>query len=119
MKQYTAHCQSGYYQYDRIVMVDKKLPDHEYMQAGIILHNNGEMLVSYETIVAEITDGWVHFYGTFSRTTAKHIGIWAKRFGLTYQFIKNLYEKNLEYNIYDKTYRPAVDGMIQTIGIRA
>ena len=119
MKRYIAHCQSGYYCYDRIVMVDKKLPDHEYMQAGTILHNNGEFLVSYDTIVAEITDGWIHSYGTFSRTTARHIGIWARQYGLSYYFIKQLYEKNLEYNIYSKEYRPAVEGTIQTIGIRA
>ena len=36
MKRYTAHCQSGYYLYERDVTVDRKLSNMPYAQAGII-----------------------------------------------------------------------------------
>ena len=121
MKQYVAHCQAGYYQYDRTVFVNEKLDHMPYAQAGIIYKpGNVIMLVSYETIVCEINDGWLHCYGTFSQTTAKHIGAFMKQFGngLSYHNAKRCYENNEELNIYTGEIRPAAAGMIQTIGIK-
>ena len=71
MKSYVAHCQSGYYGYDRTVVVDKKLRDHEYAQCGINGHGTFVQFVSYETIVCEIDNGWLHCYGTFFRNDRK------------------------------------------------
>lgn len=120
MKQYVAHCQSGYYGYDREVTVSRRLGRMPYAQAGIIDRPNGTMLVSYETIVAEIIDGWMHVYGLFSATTRKHIGAYLHEVAprLCYQDARRCYEDDLEMNVETGEVRPAAQGMIQTIGIR-
>ena len=118
-RSYIAHCQSGYYCYDRKVYVAERLRDMPSAQAGIIYTENGVQLVSYETIVAEIIDNWLHVYGTFSRTTAKHIGAFLKQFsGLHYSDAKNCINNGVEMNVNTKDERPAAMGMIQTIGVR-
>ena len=127
MKSYVAHCQSGYYVYDRTVVVDRKLRDHEYAQCGINGHGTLVQFVSYETIVCEIDNGWLHCFGTFSTTTAKQIGWFMRqmkqeygyRIDLSnYQTAKRAYEKGIEINLYNGDERKAADGMIQTVGMK-
>lgn len=118
MVSYIAHCRSDYYQCNKRVFVDKRLPGMEYSQAGILYEPAAEFLVSYETIVAELTaDGWVHVYCIPSRSTAKHIGKWGRLHNLDYFFLKDLYLRNREYNIYTLEYRDAIPAMIRTIGV--
>ena len=120
MKSYTAHCQSGYYSYDRRVTVTRRLDRMPSAQAGIIDRPNGTMLVSYETIVAEIIDNWLHVYGLFSATTRKHIGAYLHEIAprLCYYDAKRCYEDGLEMNIETGEVRPAALGMVQTVGGR-
>ena len=129
-KSYVAHCQSGYYQYDRFVTVGHCLRNHPYAQCGWNKLDDGTIqFVSYETIVCEISsDGWFHLYGEFSTTTSKHI-TWFLReyssdylsgnpFTCSYGFLRNKYRKGLDYNLFTDEERPSVNGMIQTVGIR-
>ena len=120
MKRYTAHCQSGYYLYERDVTVDRKLSNMPYAQAGVINLDDGIQLVSYETIVAEIVDNWLHVYGMFSRTTGKHISAFLKEYAprMGYYDAKKCANENMEINIYTGETRKAHDGMIRTIGTR-
>ena len=139
-KTYMAHCQSGYYCYDRKVHVGKPLRDHVYAQCGwnrIVDTENDKMIiqfVSYETIVVEIVGknstaqcDWLHCYGTFSNTTRKQIGWFMRemkeRYGYreelcTYQTCKHCYEKDIEINLMTGETRKASQGMIQTVGVR-
>ena len=119
---YIAHCQSGYYAYDRAVNVAKKLDRMPYAQAGIIYYDNGDpALISYETKVCEIVEGWLHCYGTFSATTRKHIGAFLREVApsVTYHDAKRCYMDDIEMNVQTGETRPAANGMIQTIGTRA
>lgn len=127
MKSYVAHCQSGYYGYDRIVVVDERLRDHSSAQCGIIRHGRLIQLVSYETVVCEIDNDWLHCYGTFSVTTAKQIGWFMQQmkqeYGFridlsNYQTAKRAYEKGIEINLYNGDERKAADGMIRTVGMK-
>ena len=120
MKQYRAHCMSGYYQYERMVTVDKKLDSMPYAQAGIICKGNTVFLVSYETIVCEIDNEWLHCYGTFSQSTRKHIGAFLKECApnLNYYHAKDCYLNDIEININTGEIRPASLGTIQTIGYK-
>ena len=130
MKSYVAHCQSGYYCYDRRVIVDRPLRDHQYSQCGITHDNSGETLlfVSYETIVCEISkDGWFHLNGVFSVTTSKQIGWflreWCNDYShrrdlCNYPYLRKMWEKGLDVNLYHGDTRPALDGVVQTIGVR-
>ena len=125
---YTAHCQSGYYGYDRIVHVHSRLRNHPYSQCGIIRENNTVFFISYETIVCEITpDNFLHCYGTFSNTTARQIGWFLSQMKTDYGYrcdlacyhtAKRAYQKGIEINLYNGDEREAPDGMIQTVGIR-
>jgi len=118
---YKANCMEGYYQYDRYVHVHKKLNSMPYAQAGIIYKENGTQLISYETIVCEIIDNWLHCYGTFSNTTRKHIGAYMKEMTngkFNYYTAKKCFETNTEFNIKTGEIREASAGMIQTIGLR-
>ncbi len=127
MSSYVAHCVSGYYGYDRKVNVQSRLRDHQSAQCGIIREGNTVFFVSYETIVCEIDNDWLHCYGTFSRTTARQISwfLWQMKVDYcyrvdlaTYQTAKRAYEKDIEINLYNGDERKAHQGMIQTIGIR-
>lgn len=136
-KSYIAHCQSGYYGYNRKVHVGNPISGHEYAQCGWNReYHEGKMiiqLISYETVVCEIVgqanyalDDWLHCYGTFSQTTRKHIA-WFMRemekvFGYktelcNYSTAKNCYEKDIEINLHTGEIRKASHGMIQTVGI--
>lgn len=118
MVSYIAKTSHGAFEELRRVYVDKRLPGMEYAQAGILYEPAAEFLVSYETIVAELSaNGWVHVYGLFSTTTRKHLGRWAKLHGLTYSDVKKMYDTEHEYNIYTKQQRPAVFVPARTIGV--
>ena len=120
MATYTANCSSGIYCYTRSVTVDKKLERMPYAQAGINFISGGSQLVSYETIVCEIVNGWLHCYGTFSATTRKHIGAYLKEVApqVSYYTAKRCYLDDVEINVETGEARPAAAGMIQTVGIR-
>lgn len=120
MTTYTAHCTAGYYAYDRAVTVDKKLDRMPYAQAGILKNGNAVQLVSYETIVCEIADGWLHVFGTFSASTRRHIGAFLKECApaFSYQDAKKCYADGVEMNVYTGEIRDAAPGVIHTIGIR-
>ena len=117
---YIAHCLNGIYQYDRAVYVNERLANMPCAQAGILKRENGVQLVSFETIVAEIIDGWLHIYGMFSRRTGRHISEFLKqyapRLSTPYYTAKKLYQANLELNINTLETRKASAGMIQIIG---
>ena len=118
MISYIAHCRSDYYLYDRRVFIDKRLPGMEYAQAGILYEPWGEMLVSYETIVAELTsDGWIKVYAMPSRTTGKHLAKWGRMHGVDYYTLKNCFDSGLDFNIYDKKTRKTDNATIRTIGV--
>ena len=120
MKTYIANCSEGYYEYTRAVTVDKKLDRMPYAQAGIISRPDGTQLVSYETIVCEVIDSWLHCYGTFSASTRKHIGAYLKEVApaLCYYDAKFCWLNDVEMNVETGETRPAAAGMIQTIGRR-
>ena len=130
MKNYVAHCQSGYYQYDRFVSVGHSLRNHPYAQCGWNKLQDGTIqFVSYETIVCEITpDGWFVLYGEFSTTTSKQISWFLREyssdymsgnpFTCRYQFLRDKYRMGLDYNLFTDETRPHVQGVVQTIGIR-
>lgn len=121
MKTYKANCMTGYYQYSRYVTVSRRLDLMPYAQAGIIERADGVQLVSYETIVAEIVDGWLHCYGTFSASTRRHIGAWLREVApsLNYHDAKRCFADSVEMNVNTGEVRPAAAGMIRTIGRRA
>ena len=120
MAKYIAHCSSDWYQYDRIVHVDKRLDRMPSAQAGIKWIDGGCMLISYETIVCEIVDDWLHCYGIFSQTTRKHIGAFLREVapGMSYYDAKMCYEDDVEINVKTREMRDAAQGMIQTVGIK-
>ena len=103
MTEYKANCTyGGYYQKNVKVWVSRKLSYMPYAQAGVRFYPGKVQLVSYETIVAEIVDGWVFCYGTFSASTRRHIGAFCKEFlpGFSYQDMKMLYTYGEKCNIY-------------------
>lgn len=83
-------------------MTTRKLNNHEYAQARIIMFDDGTIaLQSYNTIVIEINaNGWMQVNGLYSRTTIKHIG-WFMRelYNLTYYDAKNAYTSHYLYNV--------------------
>ena len=120
MKTYTAHCSDGFYNRDCRVTVDRELRYMPYAQAGIIDIPGGVQLVSYETIVCEIVDGWLHCYGTFSATTRRHIGAFLREVApsLSYHSAKLCHRDGIEINVETGEVRRAAAGMIRTIGTR-
>ena len=118
MVSYIAHTSNGIFTEDVRVFVDKRLPGMEYAQAGILYEPGAEFLVSYETIVAEITaDRWVHVYGLFSATTRKHLARWGRLHGIAYAELKFAYEKGVEINAQTGQTRKAVLAPVHTIGV--
>ena len=73
-----------------------------YAQAKVFRHcANTISLVSYQTTVAEIKNGWLVVYGLYSQTTRRHIGAFVKEYAnLPYATAKMLYERRQAYNIY-------------------
>ena len=130
MKTYKANCEDGVFRYERIVVVDRGLRYHPYAQCGVTWSHDGktELFVSYETIVCEInTDGWFHLNGEWSTTTSKQIGWflyeWCvdhshRRDLCNYRYVRDLYRKGLDVNLYNGDTRPSVNGVVQTIGIK-
>ena len=136
MKTYIANCQMGYFADRRRVTVNHPVRGHEYAQCGwneTIVEVNGEyksciQFVSYETIVLEIVDGWLHCYGTFSQTTRKQMGWFMREMAwlvnsykadlCNYCTCKDCYEKDIEVNLFTGETRPAFIGTTQTVGTR-
>ena len=126
---YMAHCMNGGFQFDRMVRVDRGLKDHSYSQCGIIRTEDSILFVSYETIVCEIdNNGYFNLRGEFSTTTSKQISWflreWAHdyshRYDLcSYSFLRNKYRKGIDVNLWNGDEREHINGMVQTIGIRA
>ena len=83
--------------------MEKKLSAMPYAQAKVRMlsgryHNE---LISYQTTVAAIRDGWLYIYGLYSATTRKHIGAFMREYANSnYQLAKMLYENKMVYNIY-------------------
>lgn len=117
---YIAHCSNGIYQYDRAVYVNERLANMPCAQAGILKRKDGLQLVSYETIVCEIINDWLHVYGMFSRSTGKHISAFLKQFAprFGYYDAKRCAENDIEINVNTGETRKASAGIIQTIGYR-
>ena len=120
MTHYIARCTSDYHSYVRHVYVDKRLDRMPFAQAGVITRKGVTQLVSYETIVAEIDDGWLHVYGLFSNTTRKHIGAFLKEYAprLFYADARACYENDVEINIETRETRDAALCQAHTIGLR-
>lgn len=86
-------------------IIRKPLEKMPYAQATVIIEgDNLYKLQSYETIVVILDKetGWIECLGTYSQTTRKHIGAFAKEIGyhLTYQLLRDLANEKLMYNIY-------------------
>ena len=82
-------------------MTIKKLKEIPYGQAHVeILDNGGIYLWSYQTLVAEIVDGWFRVRGLYSMTTRRYIGAFAREYAKTdYQMAKQLYQDRMTLNI--------------------
>lgn len=81
----------------------KKLDRMPYAQACVkcTAETATVILVSYNTIVAELRDGWLTIFGLYSMTTRRHIGAFMAEYcHSTYQFAKQLFEENIRYNIF-------------------
>lgn len=83
----------------------RSLEHMPHAQAGIThVDRDGEsydLLISYTTPVAWVNnDGWYGCNGTYSVTTRKHIGAFAKEYGLTYYDFKTAFEGGIEINRY-------------------
>lgn len=72
---------------------------HEQAQCCIITTPHGSQLKSYESIVAEVYDGYVVCYNKCSMTTIKHLGLYARTLGITYQDLKKAYEEHKAYKL--------------------
>ena len=116
MAEYIANCESGVYCYKRRVFVNRRFEGHEKAQAGVLDVKNGTRLVSYETVVAEVIDGWLHVYGLWGRTTRTHIGWYMREYGLTYGIAKECYDSNVELNVETGEVRGAKEKPIVTVG---
>ena len=83
---------------------------HDYANTHIRIFDNGTVqLISYTTIVIEITpDGWMTCSGLYSRTTIRHIYWFMRERGLTYQLAKQLYQDNKKYNVLTGEYADLV-----------
>lgn len=90
-------------------MTIRKLRDHEYAQAGVVLRDDGTIdLVSYTTLVCRIfPDGRMECTGIYSRTTIKHIGWFMREYARgTYYDAKKAYQDGMYYNVYTGEYTP-------------
>ena len=79
-----------------------KLSAMPYAQAHVSHRPESIGLVSYTTCVATIdANGWLEVYGLHSMTTRRHIGAFVREYAnISYQLARELYEKNMVYNIY-------------------
>lgn len=85
----------------KTVTYDERLEFCQYGSAGKVYTEDGDcILVSYTTSVAGVDHtGYAWCNGTYSATTRKHIGAFAKEYGLTYHDFKAMYENNVVMNI--------------------
>ena len=83
-----------------------KFADHKYAQAHKEEMFGNTYLYSYDTMVAEINNGWLKIHGLYSMTTRKHIGWFMRELGFTYQLAKQLYEDYMIMNIYTGEVKP-------------
>lgn len=84
-----------------------KFNGHESAAARITENNGNYSLISYSTTVVELSrEGWLRVNTLYSRTTIKHIGWFMRELNSTYQFAKQLFLDNMEYNINTGEYRP-------------
>ena len=120
MFSYVAKCSNGCYEYKRRVFVDRRLSSFPSGQVGVLIKGNLIQLVSYETIVAEIDNNWLHIYTLYSQTTQKHIKAFLREYvpGLSYHGAKSLFDAGEEMNIETGEVRKASLGMIQTVGVK-
>ena len=122
MEHYIAHCKTDWKSFDRHVYVTQRLKTIPSGQCGVNITHAGRViqLVSYETIVAEIDDGWLHVYGLFSMTTRHHIAAFQREYapGLFYADARACFDTDTEINIVTRELRSAAAGMIQTVGLR-
>lgn len=84
------------------IITIKKLPTMPYAQAHIeYIDDNNVYLWSYNTLVAQIENGWLTINGLYSATTRRHIGCFIRTYikGGDYQLAKQLYNDNMAYNI--------------------
>jgi hypothetical protein len=84
------------------MMTIHKLHAMPYAQAEIRCYDdNSVTLISYTTAVAYIDpQGWLCINGLYSATTRRHIGAFVKQYAnISYQLAKELYLKNMAYNI--------------------
>ena len=84
-------------------MTTFKLTKMPFAQAKVTRDRDKIYLISYVTKVVEIdtVTGWVRCYGTYSRTTAKHISAFCKEYGCgDYQTMKLIAKDKMQYNMY-------------------
>lgn len=84
-----------------------KFAGHRYANAKMLINDNAVTLRSYNTIVAGCDIyGWIVCRGTYSRTTIKHIGWFARECAamlntsVTYYDFKAIAGENVRYNVY-------------------
>ena len=80
----------------------RPLKSMPYAQARVREWNCGDVdLVSYETTVILVRDGWLECTGVYSKTTMRHIGKFMREFNFgDYFTARDLYKNNLKMNIY-------------------
>jgi hypothetical protein len=85
-------------------MMIKKLEKMPYAQAHVEIDEKGNAyLFSYNTLVAGISvDGWCWCRGTYSQTTRRHIGAFAKEYteNFSYHDFKKMAADNAMINCF-------------------
>ena len=77
-----------------------KLSAMPYAQAHVEETRFGTRLVSYSTVVAEISNGDLYVYGLYSMTTRKHISAYLKEYAnLPYSVAKECVKLKAHYHI--------------------
>ena len=85
----------------KTVTYDERLEFCPYGSCGKVYTADGDVvLVSYTTSVAGVDhNGFAWCNGTYSATTRKHIGAFAKEYGLTYQDFKAMCNGDFVMNV--------------------
>lgn len=101
---YTAHTMSGlYFTGNYKVHGTAAIDGLKYGQCGITKSGESEILISYITPVAAVihTGGfrWLAINGLYSRSTARHISLFAARYNVPYSTIKRLAGTDYIYNV--------------------
>lgn len=87
-----------------------KLSQIPYGNAYVLHTDNGTVLYSYVTPVAQIdNDGWLTVFGLYSMTTRKHIGAYMREYAKRdYQLAKGAYLGGYDYNLFTGEIRPSI-----------